>query len=83
MINTYKNISTDYYLAGLKPLDAAVIVGVSFFLLILWWPSSVLFLCAAYKFAKIRRRRHYGYLDIFVYLAAPERYSVERDAKNW
>jgi len=83
MINTYKNISTECYLAGLKPLDAATLLLAAFLpLLAGWWFLSVIVTVAGYKFAKKHRGRHYGWLDLFIYLTSPERYSVVMEIKN-
>lgn len=83
MINTYKNISTTYYLVGLKPLDAAILLFAAFLpLLLSWWLLSLIVSVAGYKFAKKHRQRHYSYLDLFVYLTTPDKYSVDKEMKD-
>ncbi|PKK86430.1 MAG: hypothetical protein CVT48_01125 [Thermoplasmata archaeon HGW-Thermoplasmata-1] len=83
MIDAYKNISTTYYLVGLKPLDAAILLMAAFLpLLLSWWLLSVIVSAAGYQFAKKHRERHYGWLDLGIYLTAPERYSVVMEMKN-
>ncbi|MDI6756680.1 MAG: hypothetical protein QME32_01505 [Endomicrobiia bacterium] len=83
MINTYKNISTTYYLVGLKPLDAAILLLAVFLpLLLSWWLLSAIVSVAGYKFAKKHRERHYGWPDLFVYLTTPNKYSVVGEMKD-
>lgn len=83
MIDTYKNVSTAYYLLGLIPVDAAVLLIIVFFPLFGgWWFLSLVILVGGYKFAKKYRERHYSYLDLLVYLTTPERYSVATELRN-
>jgi len=84
MIDGYKNISTEYYLLGLKPIDAAALVIIIFIPLVIgWWLIALLTGVAGYKLAKKYRQRHWDWVDLFIYLSQPQLNSIKAEEKYY
>jgi len=83
VINTYKNITTKYYIFGVRFIDGIVLLVAS--VLILRIVSAILGLLVfivGYYFARKYRGSKLEYLDILAFLSEPSRFGINKEYKN-
>jgi len=82
MINTYRHISDQVFMFGLRPTIFFVLVITAglIFSIGLWIPA-IIYLIIGYRYGRKYRYSRYQAMDIFWYYYLPELFSVEREDK--